>query len=92
MIKPNRESLEAAAVLTLFVLGLLAVVWLLTLFFRHVAPPKQETSFRKGFTQDERDFMKAMAIEKCIEMPNCHMHPGDLEWLINYDTFKGEDP
>jgi hypothetical protein len=36
--------------------------------------------------------MKAMAIERCIETPNCHLHASDVEWLINYDTFKGEGP
>jgi hypothetical protein len=89
MIKMNRESIEASAVLTLVVLGCIAALWLVVAVVKHVIPDKPKPSFRDAFSQQERDYMKAQAIEECKETPNCHLHAGDVEWLINYDVHQG---
>jgi hypothetical protein len=41
-----------------------------------------------GFTKGDRELIRAMGIEQCMETPNCHLHASDLIWLIGYDTRK----
>jgi hypothetical protein len=92
MKKPDSDATQAVVVLLLVGVAVVWLCWVAILVVKHVAPDKPKPSFRDAFTQQERDYMKALAIEQCKEIPNCHLHAGELEWLVNYDTFKGEGP